>query len=300
MATLNNFLQRGKPRKNQLNIIDIFNIPDLLFQRGFENVTEGTIEETLLDESVSPIFKRDRNYIPDWKVFNDFIDKFSKKKFRIEIRDMVFDIQKSRSPSSSKDYIFEVSPDNEKRYSNTIELLIAYLCVIELKALSASYGVKIKNAPDGGDFDCLANFQNSLIHFEIKSGNIKNIAEDTLQCFLNRHSFLAPDASILFLDYQSRTKNYIDSLILKFRNLKEGPERIIQRISKIQDGSNKFYTLAADLIVVDLHNNNDILSNLRSAVQYFHRYNAISRTMDYLLITPESLGYKYEQLSSED
>lgn len=301
MATLNYFLQRGKPDKHQLNIIDIFNVEDLLFQRGFEKVTEGAIEQTLLDGKVNPVFARDSNNIPNWKVFEDFIERFSQKKFRIEVRNMVFGSSSSVVTSSqTSDYVFKASTENEKYYSNTVELLIAYLCVKELRALSASYGVKVKGAPDGGDFDCLANFQNSLFHFEVKSGSIKNIDETTLQCFLNRHSFLSPNASVLFLDYQGGNKSDLDNLILKFKNLQIGPLRKITRIIKVINDSKKFYTLDGDLVVVDLHNNEDILSNLRSAVQYFHRYNSYSNTMTYNLINPADMGYKSIELLTED
>ncbi len=84
MSTLNYFLQRGKPTKGQLNIIDIFNVEDLLFQRGFEGVTEGAIENTLLDGKANSLFLRDSSNIPDWKVFEEFIQRFSQKKFRFK------------------------------------------------------------------------------------------------------------------------------------------------------------------------------------------------------------------------
>ncbi|MCU7548144.1 hypothetical protein OCK74_03420 [Chitinophagaceae bacterium LB-8] len=299
MATLNYFLQRGKPNKDQLNIIDIFNVKDLLSQRGFECTSEGEIEDTLLDKKANPKFARDSNYIPNWQVFEEFIEKFCQKKFRLFVRDMIFGNTSAISPSETSDYVFKASAENEKRYSNTVELLMAYLCVKELKALSASYGVKVKNAPDGGDFDCLANFQNSLFHFEVKSGSVKNIDETTLRCFLNRHTFLSPNASVLFLDYKSGNKNNLDDLILKFKNLKLDSIRRIRRINRIKDGSNKFYTLGGDLIIVDLHNNENILSNLRSAVQYFHRYNSFSNTMTYHKINPENMGYESTKLFYE-
>ncbi len=289
MTTLSYFNQGTKLSKRQINIVDFFNVKDLLFQRGFEDITEGTIEETLLNATSNPIFKLDDNNVHNRTNFVDFIERFSDKNFRLRIRNMV--LGKNDNTAFEDHFIFSSSTENEKRYSNTVELLIAYLCIKELKALSASYGVKIKNAPDGSDFDCLANFQNSLFHFEIKSGNIKNIDEAPLKNFLNRHNFLSPNASILFLDYQSGNKSEIDNLVLKFKNLPVGPLRKIDKIIKITDGQRKFYALDGDILVVDLHNNGDILSNLRSAVQYFHRYNSFSSTMTYHLINPADMGY---------
>ncbi len=290
MSTLNHFLQRGKPKKGQLNIIDIFNINDTLLQRGFENVIEGTLDETLINTDANTVFKTtDDDFFSAAQLKpKEFIDKFKDKSFRLRIRNMVYGVEKN---VTQEEYVFESSFININRYTKTVELLIAYLCVNDLQALSASFGVKIKNAPDGGDFDCIANFQNSLFHFEIKSGDIKNLNERNLQSFLNRHIFLAPDASVLFLDYQSGNKGELDKLILKFKDLKVGAIKKVTQINKIQDGSKKFYTLDGSIVVIDLHNNEDILSNLRSAMQYFHRYNAHSKTMNYLLIEPSWLGY---------
>lgn len=118
-----------------------------------------------------------------------------------------------------------------------------------------------------------------------------NIDGTDLQCFLNRHNFSAPNASVLFLDYQGGNKTDIDNLILKFKNLEVGPLRKITRIIKVSHETNKFYTLGGDLIVIDLHNNEDILSNLRSAFQYFHRFNSFSNTMTDELINPPDIGY---------
>jgi len=240
MATLNHFLLRGKPAKRRLNIIDIFNIEDLLLQRGFEDVTEGVMERTLLDSKANPRFSRDINNTPNYEVSDDFIEKFKQREFRLRIRNMVFGSSNVPSEKQPVDFSFEASSSNQKRYSNTVELVFAYLCVKELRALSASYGVKIANAPSGGDFDCLANFQNSLFHFEIKSGDIKNINKKVLQCFLDRHNFLSPNASVLFLDYQGGSKTQIDNLILRFSNLKIGNIRTVTEITKIIKGIKNF------------------------------------------------------------
>ena len=291
MSTLSNFIGRGKMSSSQLDLVDIFNVIPLLKQRGFSGITEGKVDDTLLDEKANPKFKRDLNGIPNWVIFDDFIKKFNDRPFRLMIRDMII----KRPSSVGMEYIFNSSSENEKRYANTFELLVAYLCVKELSALSASFSVHIDNAPNGGDFDCLANFQNSLFHFEVKSGDIKNIKKDSLQSFLNRHYFLAPNASILFLDYQGGSKEELKKLIFKFKGLQVGP-RIINRIFKISDGAKKFYTLGADLIVVDLHNNSDLISNLRFAVQYFHKFNAMSLTRNYDMFNPRAMGYDTDEI----
>lgn len=293
MSTLSIFIGRGKVSGKQLDVVDIFNVIDLLKQRGFSSIIEGKVEDTLLDDQANSRFTRNINGVPNWNTFDDFINKFNDKAFRLKIRDMIF----NKKFLEEFEYNFAATSENEKRYANTFELLIAYLCVKELSALSASFSIHIDNAPNGGDFDCLANFQNSLFHFEAKSGNIKNIDVDSLQSFLNRHFFLAPNASILFLDYQGGSKDGLTDLILKFQGLRVGP-RIINRIFKISDGGKKFYTLGADLIVVDLHNDADLVSNLRFAVQYFHRFNAMSLTRNYGMLNPRAMGYVTQEIVS--
>lgn len=294
MVTINNFLQFGKPSKRQLNTIDLFNVVDFLYQKGFEDITEESIESTLIDESANKKFCRDSNYEPDRAIFIDFIEKFKKKSFRLAVRNEIFD--KSFSAISNSDYSFTSSRDNEKRYSNTVELLIAYLCVKELRALSASFGIKIKNSPDGGDFDCIANFQNSLFHFEIKSGDIKNLKKDILMKFLKRHRFLSPNASILFLDYEGKSSLPMDDFVLKFKDIKIGGLQTVSSIHKISKDGKRFYMIDGDIMVVDLYHRGEILPNLRAAMQYFHKYNSHIRTMASQIIKPEHIGYVSEEL----
>jgi len=157
-------------------------------------------------------------------------------------------------------------------------------------ALSASFGVKFKHTPHGGDFDCKANFRNELVYFEAKSGDINNIKPATIQNFLDRHNFLAPQASILFLDFEGG-ENKLDEIVRRFINVPIGM-RTIEFIRKVTDGSKRFYIKESDILIVDIHNDGDILSNLRLAMQYIHRYNAYHKNTMHNLIKPEYLGYK--------
>ncbi len=272
------------------NMIELFNIPDTLLSKGFEKITESTLEDTLLSSSACNLFAQHFQIAMKRR---EFIEKFNFKEFRTEIKNQIYNGTVITSQEETN-YAFEKSFANENRFTKTIELLIAYLCVNELKAHSASFGVKIKEAPNGGDFDCIANFQNLLVHFEVKSGNQNNIKTQDLSNFLERHNFLAPYFSVLFLDYEGGV-NKLDEFVKKFRNLKSGSEKIYA-LRKIINGTRKFYAVAPDIVIVDIHNDGNILSNLRLAMQYIHRYNAYIKNRDYYQVPPNFLGYEYSEI----
>jgi hypothetical protein len=61
----------------------------------------------------------------------------------------------------------------------------------------------------------------------------------------------------------------------------------ISLLRKVTVGTQKFYVIAPDIIVVDIHKGN-ILSNLRLAMQYIHRYNAFNKNI-YFKAQPDFL-----------
>ncbi|OQP47943.1 hypothetical protein [Niastella populi] len=246
------------------------------------------MDETLIDSSASDVFKNPE-FTKIFQVKTDFINAFNEKSFRVELKKVIFNGELS-SNQLLNSYAFEKSAKNELKFAKTLELLVAYLCVKELKAYSASFGVNIKGSPSGGDFDCIANFYNDPIYFEIKSGQVQNTHENVLHNFIDRHLFLAPYASVLFFDY-SGGKDKLDQIILKLKNKNLGVNKI-DTIYKVVDGSRKFYSLINNIIIVDIHESGDMLINLRSAMQYLHRCRAYQVNMMFSPINPNALGYK--------
>lgn len=285
MTTLNHILQAGRPRRNQLNMIDIFNVVDTLKQRGFVGVSEASIDDTLISELSSTV---------DSSSLLSFLDKLNEKSFRIAVRRKVFGDATEKDIERLGKLSIETSVQNEQRYSKTIELLIAYLCVKELSAFSASFGVHIEGTPKGGDYDCIANFQNSLYYFEVKSGKVGNITPEELQHFLYRHDFLCPDASVLFLDYSGID----DTVIRQFLGLILHPNHTytVSRILKCSDGRRKAYMVHPGVLVVDIANNNDTLSNIRFAMQFLRRYKTWSSSALWGLVSPDYLGVRGDVL----
>jgi hypothetical protein len=289
MASLNRFwpVIQTLPVYRIGSTIDTFSVMNYLLSKGFEQIEECIMEDTLISPDVSDVFNMqiEKNFTPS----KNFIKYFNKKEVRVQVKKMVYEGIQPTHPDLSR-YRFEKSENNQYRFAKTLELLLAYLAIDELKALSASFGVKIKNAPDGGDFDCLAVFRDEIVYFEAKSGNVNNIAESSILNFLKRHTFLAPKASILFIDFEGG-ESKLDQFVRQFINASVG-SRTIESIRKVSEGTKKFYVMESDVLIVDIHNDGDILSNLRLAMQYIHRYNAYQKNVLFNLIKPETLGYK--------
>jgi hypothetical protein len=154
MAALNDIFRLKNLSPSIYNdTIEIFSVPRTLAQRGFTSITEANITETMCNILATDESGNDKDK-------SEFLLKFNEKTFRKKIRDWAYN-----SPEIGTEiqgYSFYQVDNIETRYTRTVELLIAFLCITELKALSASFGVTIKNAPNGGDFDCIANFQNTI------------------------------------------------------------------------------------------------------------------------------------------
>jgi hypothetical protein len=292
MVSLNRILQAGTPRRAQLNLIDIFNVVDTLKQRGFTKVSESTIEDTLLYADDKQLFRDDER-----TKIAEFLNKFNTKPYRVAVRNAVFGNASTVDLERLGGLNFSASPQNQEKYSKTVELLLAYLCVQELSAFSASFGVHVDGAPEGGDYDCIANFQNSLYHFEVKSGAVNNISDEQLQNFLYRHDFLCPEASVLFLDYGKIN----DNVIRHFLGLKLHANRtaVVSRILKCSIGGQRAFMMYPGILAVDIANNNDTLTNIRFAMQFLTRYEAWRRSALWDLVKPTDLGLEGETLESE-
>jgi len=185
------------------------------------------------------------------------------------------------------------SEECKKKYTRTLEFLIGYLCVKELKALSTSIGVQIKDSPEGGDFNCISNFQNSLFHFEIKSGHLKNIDVADIEHFIKRHDFLNPEASIFFIDHQGNIDDYIKKILTS----KLAKTKYLRRIVKIEDKNRILYAIFPNILIVNLYKNGNILDNFKFAMRFLNAYNSYIKRFASGIYKPEHLGYNGEILT---
>ena len=282
VTTLNQILGAGKPRAAQLNIPDIFNFVDALRQRGFTGIVDGTVDETLVCSGASDFFAT------DFAVFkrqtHDFLTAFASKDFRTRLRKHIFEGSVAPTQDELAGLRFDNTLAMQQRYGKTFELLLAYLCIKELGALSAGFGVTIDEAPHGSDFDCVASFRDMLLYLEVKSG--ERLKREHIETFVARHSFLHAELSILFVDF-----NGIDeSIIRSAEGIGIYGTYVINHIRKLERNGTVFYTLEPDVIIVDLHRNGNVIANLRSVLRYYWGYRSLVQRNDYEMVDPV-LGY---------
>lgn len=292
MSVISSLLDTGKPRRAQLAITDIFNVLDALRQRGFVNPSEESIEKTLLcPPDFNFIYYNDIQACKQRAL--EFLDSLNDKNFRDKLRGIIFSSENVGLPEQE---LLGLKVKNDEatrnRYGKTIELLLAYLSVKELGALSASFGVHIEGAPNGGDFDCIANFQQMLFYFEAKSGKVNNIDESRIQEFLDRHGFLCPEMSVLFLDF----KGVKDDWFQKVKRLRIYKSYLIESITRLRKEQTQFYLLDSNVVVVDLNKSGDVLRNLRSVMRYHWEFNALQKRLDFRKLDFTELGYSSEDL----
>ncbi len=141
-------------------------MPDTLAQRGYTGISEAYVEETL----IQPERFEDYHLITTRtaSVARELLEKLATKSFRIALRSSVYGIPIPTPIGEVSSYPFSPTPEDQRRFDKTMELLMAYLCVAELKASSASFGVKVGGTPSGGDFDCIANFPRGMIFSRLR------------------------------------------------------------------------------------------------------------------------------------
>jgi hypothetical protein len=99
------------------------------------------------------------------------------------------------------------SPDLST-YGHHLEWYLASLCREELRT-AASWNVKVRDLPSGGDFDVLLNAGN-LIYVELKSARPSDISENELRQFLQRRVELSPELAILMVDTDDDIQTLVD------------------------------------------------------------------------------------------
>lgn len=283
VTTLNQILGAGKPRAAQLNIPDIFNFVDALRQRGFTGIVDGVVDETLVSNTASDFFAIDFAQLKHQ--MHEFLTAFASKEFRTRLRKHIFEGSLAPMQDKLAGLSFDNTPAMQRRYGKTFELLLAYLCIKELGALSAGFGVTIAEAPQGGDFDCVASFRDMLLYLEVKSG--ERLKREHIESFAARHSFLHAELSILLVDFEGVDEHVVRSA----ENLKLYAFSTIKHIRKLEKDNTIFYTLGPNVIIVDLNKNGNVMTNLRGVLRYYWGYRALDHRLNHLVIDPQQLGY---------
>jgi hypothetical protein len=99
-----------------------------------------------------------------------------------------------------------------RSFGGTLEWFVARMMETEFASPSI-WGVTLRNAPAGGDYDVLSYFEGELIYIEVKSAPPKGIETIEAGAFLERINTLLPRAALFFVDTQLRMR---DRVVLLF------------------------------------------------------------------------------------
>ncbi len=109
-------------------------------------------------------------------------------------------------------------------FGDTLEWLVAKIFERELSS-HALWGLCLKGAEAGGDYDCVASVEGRLVYVEAKSSPPKNVEEAEVAAFLKRAEALKPYGAIFLEDTMLRMK---DKIVPIFESLVEG--RDVKRV----------------------------------------------------------------------
>ncbi len=203
---------------------DSFSPEHLLKTRGLEVFRKNPSERLFFPSTLSSI-QRTRFY--------KLMERYS---FRLTVRDMiknqdrfgVDDLVRYCSPHAVQAYcsqlcemgvlvairkgVYRTTVSPLYSFGPTLEWFVAEMFERAF-ASSAIYGVRLRRAPSGGDYDVLASWNRRLVYVEVKSSPPKGIEAREISTFFSRIDDLVPEVSLLFNDTQLRMK---DKLVLLF------------------------------------------------------------------------------------
>jgi hypothetical protein len=175
----------------QLNTRELFSVQQILLSRGFEVTSTDTVEKLLLTE--------ENQYDEIWKIlYHIYFDT----KLRAELKDFLY---KKKAIQSEPLITLTNHPKfvNEyNRFDNTFEWFAGELMIEKFAALSAAFGVTVKNVirnstgTEAGDYDSLVVLRDTkLAYFECKAGGYDEAS--IIKCY-ERMLALNCEFSILF------------------------------------------------------------------------------------------------------
>jgi hypothetical protein len=130
-------------------------------------------------------------------------------------------------------------------FGGTLEWYVAELLAREF-GWAAAFGLRIRGAPHGGDYDVVACAEGEVLYMETKSAPPRQIAQGEIRAFLDRVDTLRPDVALFLVDTTLRMR---DKLVPMFaaeaaaRGLAWEPMRLERELWRVGP---ELYLLNAD------------------------------------------------------
>ena len=186
----------------QLNTRELFSVPQILLSRGFEVIQIATVEKLLIIE--------ENQYEEIWTTLYNIYDT---TKLRIELKNHLYKKTEVISEEIIKLINHPKFVSEFNRFDNTFEWFAGELMIKKFAALSASYGVKVRDiyrnstGTEAGDYDSLVVLRDTkLAYFECKAGTYDG--ESILKCY-ERMLALNCEYTILFCVENIKEKNLV-------------------------------------------------------------------------------------------
>lgn len=140
-------------------------------------------------------------------------------------------------------------------FGDTLEWFVAKVFEKEF-ASAALWGVRLKGAGFGGDYDVVASVEGRLAYVEVKSSPPKNIEETEISAFMKRTEALRPSFAVFLEDTRLRLG---DKIVPFFESALKGKGRSVERV---EEG---VYSMADKVFIIS--SKPDIVTNLALCVR---------------------------------
>lgn len=142
-------------------------------------------------------------------------------------------------------------------FGDTLEWFVAKIFEKEFNS-PVLWGVRLRGAKAGGDYDVIASVEGKIVYVEVKSSPPKNVEEYEVASFLKRIEELKPDMAIFLEDTKLRMK---DKIVLFFEGLLKG-RRL--RVRRLRD---EIFSIKDKVFISN--SKPDILNNLGFCIQHY-------------------------------
>ncbi len=145
-------------------------------------------------------------------------------------------------------------------FGGTLEWFVAQVFQREF-ASPASWGIRLLETEQGGDYDVIAQVEGRIVYVEVKSSPPKNIYQEMVGEFLSRTQELRPNLAIFLTDTHLRLEDKINKLF-KWELEKRGKGTV--EMEKLREG---IFSLGKGIMIIN--SKPDLVANLAFCLRHF-------------------------------